>query len=415
MHTNTPSPAWKRTLYILFFNQLISVIGFSSIFPFLPLYVEELGSATGTSIELLAGLVFSAQAFSMMLASPIWGSLADRLGRKLMIQRAAFSGTILLLLMAFVQNAEQLVVLRGVQGLVTGTIAANNALVAAVAPRKQSGYAMGLMQVALGVGVAVGPLLGGAIADTLGYSYAFYVTSALLFIAGMVVTFAIQEPPRKNNGQESPPPLVKEWRAIFTTAGVTPTFLMRFLSQLSRMTIVAVLPFFARQLIADEAGLNTFVGLAQGILAGAATLSAVGLGKLGDRIGHKKILVGSALAATLLYFPQAFVTAGWQLLALQGLTGVAVGGLLPSISALLANYTLPGQEGAVYGLDNSISSAGRSVAPMIGSYVVSLFGTASAFIATSVIALITTVSAQILLPKPPKTTESAELLLESQH
>ena len=369
------SPNWKRTLTILFFNQLISVIGFSSIFPFLPLYVEELGSSTGTSIELLAGLVFSAQAFSMMLASPIWGSLADRLGRKLMIQRAAFSGTILLLLMAFAQNAEQLVLLRAIQGLVTGTLAANNALVAGVTPRKESGYAMGVMQVAMGIGVAVGPMIGGAIADAYGYSYAFYVTSAMLFIAGLVVTFMIQEPPRAKTSKTSRPSLISEWRTIFATVGVAPTFLMRFLAQLSRMTIVAVLPFFARELIKDGTSLNTFVGMAQGILAGAATVSAVGLGKLGDRIGHKKILVGSALAASILYFPQAYVTAGWQLLVMQGLTGAAVGGLIPSISALLANYSHPGHEGAVYGLDNSISAAGSSVAPMIGSYVTAWFGT----------------------------------------
>jgi DHA1 family multidrug resistance protein-like MFS transporter len=414
MDTQNGSPTWKRTLAVLFFNQLISVIGFSSIFPFLPLYVEELGSSSGMSIELLAGLVFSAQAFSMMFASPIWGSLADRLGRKLMIQRAAFSGTILLLMMAFVQNAEQLVLLRGIQGLVTGTLAANNALVAAVTPRKESGYAMGLMQVAFGIGVAVGPFLGGAIADRFGYASAFYVTSAMLFIAGMVVTFAIKEPPRKHVSKERRPSLMSEWRTIFATVGVAPTFLMRFLSQLARMTIVAVLPFFARELISDGTSLNTFVGMAQGILAGAATVSAVGLGKLGDRIGHKKILVASALAATVLYFPQAYVTAGWQLLALQGLTGAAVGGLIPSISALLANYSKPGHEGAVYGLDNSISAAGRSVAPMIGSAVTAWFGAASAFIATAVIALITMIAAQILLPKTPSESAKTKLVPETE-
>ena len=69
---------WNRTLFILAFNQLASAAGFSSIFPFLPLYVEELGSTTGLSIELLSGLVFSGQAFAMMLASPIWGNLADQ-------------------------------------------------------------------------------------------------------------------------------------------------------------------------------------------------------------------------------------------------------------------------------------------------------------------------------------------------
>jgi DHA1 family multidrug resistance protein-like MFS transporter len=106
-----PNPHWQRTLYILFVAQLFTAVGFSSMFPFLPLYVQELGSSTGTSLELLTGLVFSGQAFAMMLVAPVWGTLADRYGRKLMVERAMFGGTIILLLMAFSRSAEQLVVL----------------------------------------------------------------------------------------------------------------------------------------------------------------------------------------------------------------------------------------------------------------------------------------------------------------
>ena len=89
----------------------MTAVGYSSIFPFLPLYVEDLGSALGVSLELLAGLVFSAQAFMMMLASPFWGAIADRYGRKLMVQRSLYGGTVLLLMMAFVRSAEELVLL----------------------------------------------------------------------------------------------------------------------------------------------------------------------------------------------------------------------------------------------------------------------------------------------------------------
>ena len=167
---------WQRTLYILFFAQLMVAVGFSSIFPFLPLYVEQLGSSTGLSIELLSGLVYSAQAFTMMLASPFWGALADRYGRKLMVERSMFGGAVTLLLMSFAASAEQLVVMRAIQGLITGTIAAANALLASVTPRKHIGYAMGLLQVGFGTGIAVGPLIGGAVADLFGYSVVFYLS-----------------------------------------------------------------------------------------------------------------------------------------------------------------------------------------------------------------------------------------------
>ena len=184
---------WKRTLYIAFFAQLISAMGFSLIFPFLPLYVQALGTTTGISIDFLAGMVFSAQALTMMIASPIWGSLADQYGRKLMVERAMFGGTLLLFLMAFVTSAEQLVLLRAIQGFITGTVSANNALVASTAPRERMGYAMGLLQVGQWSGVAMGPLIGGVLADAYGYAIPHIFTAILLGIGGILIHFGIDE------------------------------------------------------------------------------------------------------------------------------------------------------------------------------------------------------------------------------
>src|SRR5512136_3036453 len=215
---------WKRTLYILFFSQMMVAVGFSSIFPFLPFYVKELGSSTGLSIELLSGLVFSSQAFTMMLASPLWGVVADRYGRKLMVERTMFGGTIILLLMAFVVSAEQLVLLRAVQGLITGTVAAANALLASMTPRRYMGYAMGLLQVGFGTGIALGPLIGGAIADAYGYHVAFYITAAMLFLAGLLVWFGIHGnfATEAKKAQKSPG-FFSAWRGMASSPGLNMT------------------------------------------------------------------------------------------------------------------------------------------------------------------------------------------------
>lgn len=348
---------------------------------------------------MLSGLVFSGQAFAMMLASPIWGNLADRFGRKMMIQRASYGGATLLLMMAFVRSAEELVLLRTVQGLVTGVIAANNALIASIVPRKRSGYAMGVLQMALGVGIAVGPMMGGAIADAFDYRTAFYVTSALLLVAGIIVTVGVKEPDRPENGGEIPSPsFFQEWKYIFSTKGVGITFLLRFLTQMGRMMVIAILAFFARELIQNPDQLNSTVGLMIGISAGAATLSAVYLGKLGDRIGHQKVLFASTLISGLIYLPQASVTSAWQLVVLQGLAGMALGGIIPSMAALLANYVSAGHEGAVYGLDNSINAAGRSVAPLTGGLIAQWLGLRATFLSTGVVFLVTAIIAFIWLP-----------------
>lgn len=387
--TELPDADWKRMLLIIFLAETIAMVGFSVMFPFLPLYVESLGASTGLSIELLAGLAYSAQALTMAIASPFWGTLADRYGRKLMVERSMYGGVVIMLLMAFVQSAEQLVILRTLQGLVTGTIGAANALVAAAVPRRHTGYAMGLLQVGMGVGLAVGPLIGGAMADAIGYYAAFYLTSALLLLAGLLVTFGIQEhfePGQRTAGLAVG--FVAEWQHVLSAPGVVVTYSLRFMSQLGRNMLLPVAPLFVQLLVGDSGRVNTLTGLVVAAGSVSATVSAVYLGRLGDRTGHRRVLIVSALLAALFYLPHSLVTAGWQLLLLQALVGVFLGGMVPALSALLARYTQAGEEGAAYGLDNSITSAARAVAPLLGAGLAVWLGLRATFVVTAFIHLV---------------------------
>jgi MFS transporter, DHA1 family, multidrug resistance protein len=400
---------WQRTLLIVFIAQLMTAVGFSSIFPFLPLYVDSLGTITNLSVEFLAGMVFSAQAITMMIASPFWGALADRYGRKLMVERSMFGGSILLLLMAFVTSAEQLVLLRAVQGLITGTLSAANALIAAEVPRENSGYAMGLLQVGLGSGVALGPIIGGSIADAYGYSAAFFVTAAMLFISGLTVWLGVKEnfqPSRDSDHSRSN--FLAGWRSILLSPGVVMTYGMRFISQLGRMMIVPIAPLFIQTLLPDTQRVNTITGLTVGIAAGSTTISAIYLGKLGDRVGHRRIVIMSSFAAALLYMLQSQVNSALDLLVLQGLVGVAMGGIIPSISALLAKFTRAGEEGAVYGLDNSIDSGARSIAPLVGAGVALVYGLRANFVATGGLFFVAGLLALWRLPQINNTREKGE-------
>lgn len=365
---------WQRTLYIMIFAQLTSSVGFSIMFPFLPRYVEALGSSTGLSLELLAALVFSSQALTMTIASPFWGAVSDRYGRKPMVERAAYSGAVTLLLMAFAPNAEVLVLLRALQGFLTGTVSAGNALVASSVPRERVGYAMGLLQLGLGSGVAVGPFLGGVLADAFGYRATFVVTAVLLTVSGLMVTFGVKETFRRpERGQVKRGGMRSSWGNILRAPGVKTLYGLSFLGWLGRNMLTPILPLFIATLpLLSSGGVNTTIGLIVGVAAATGTLSAVYLGRLGDRTGHRRILVVCTAVAALLYLPQSFVTEVWQLLVLQALTGVAVGGFTPSLAALLSRSTEAGQEGSVYGLDNAIVSASRTAAPLLGAGVVLL-------------------------------------------
>jgi DHA1 family multidrug resistance protein-like MFS transporter len=398
--SETPGAApWRRTLYIMVFTQTITGVGFSSIFPFLPLYVKSLGAATALGTDLLSGLVFSAQAFTMMIASPFWGALADRWGRKLMVERAMFGGAVILLLMAFVRSAEELVLLRAIQGLITGTIGASNALVAAAVPRERTGYAMGLLQVGMGCGVGLGPVIGGALADAFGYQAAFYVTSALLAISGAIVFFGVEEKfvaPDAAGGRR--PRFGSEWRHIFAAPGVLATYSLRFTDSLVRMLFIPILPLFALELIAETARVNSFTGLVIGSAAAAAAVFAVVFGRLGDRTGHRWIVIICSVLGCVSFLLASMATNAWHFLFLQVAAGMAHGGVITGVSALLARYTACGEEGAVYGLDNSINAGARALAPMIGVSIAIWLGLRAVFSAAALLYLMAALLALRGLP-----------------
>jgi DHA1 family multidrug resistance protein-like MFS transporter len=154
-------------------------------------------------------------------------------------------------------------------------------------------------------------------------------------------------------------------------------------------------------------GVNTITGLVTGVYAGMLTVSSIYLGRLGDQVGHRRVVLTSVLLVAILYFPQSLVTQSWQLLALVAMVGTAMGGVIPIVSALMAGYSNTNEAGAVYGLDNSVRAAASSLAPLLGSLVALWIGLRAAFAAAGVIYALTWVLASRKLPKPPKPIESS--------
>ena len=381
---HTSMRTWRRNLLVLFFVQLIAMAGFSMVFPFLPLYIKELGVSKGGSVEFWSGMVFSSQAITMMISAPLWGFVADRHGRKIMLARATLGGSVILAAMAFVQNAEQLTLLRAIQGFVTGTIPAANALVAASAPGEKTGEALGLIQMGAWIGIAVGPFLGGIIGDAVGFRESFLVTGGLLAISGFSVVLWVKEdfsPVSKKDRQ----PFWNSFRMLLKAPQMMRLYTVTFLQTTGRMVFIPVASLFVMELMRSPSGVATVTGLMMGLKAFTGSVSAVWLGRVGDRIGHVPILLFSAVLLVFFNVSQAFVADVWQLLLLQALTGLANGGMVPSISAMMNVKTSLGSQGATYGLNASITAAGRSIAPLLGATVAFLLGMRAVFVLSAIL------------------------------
>ena len=376
---------WRRNLYVLFMVQVLSVAGFSLVFPFLPLYVAELGVATKGSVAFWSGLVFSAQAVTMMVSSPIWGAVADRYGRKPMLVRATLGGAVMVVLMGFAQSAEQLVLIRIVQGMLTGVVSATSALVAATVPKEKSGESLGLIQTGIWVGVAVGPLIGGLVSVALGYRASFWITGGALALAGVAVIFWVRE-------DFEPLPVQKRvnfwegYKKLLRAPDMASLYSVSFLQSLGRSVTMPIMAFFFVELLSSSDGAVVMTGLSMGAKAAVGSVSAIYLGKLSDRIGHEKVLTAGAVIAVLVYLPQAFVANVWQLLFLQALTGVSAGAIMPATSALLNMRTPAKGLTAPPSVWETVSPrADAIVAPILGAAVYPLIGMRGVFALNTVV------------------------------
>lgn len=404
------SHSWKRTLWAVWFAEFTSVIGFAIVIPILPLYIPELGVTDPQAVTFWSGMIYSAQAVTMAVMAPVWGTLADRYGRKLMVERAMFGGAVVIGLMGFARSVGQLVVLRAVQGMLTGTVTAATTLVASVAPRERSGYALGTLQMGIWSGVSVGPLIGGLIADTVGFRAAFWTTSGLLLLGGILVALLVREDfePPPDSSDSGLGALRKGLRQVISSRPLLSVFSIRLMMRMASRLVTPILPLFVQDLplIAGASVLSILIrgggtraGLVQSAGALTGALGAVMLGRISDRIGQRRILLLSALASALLYLPQFFVTQLLPLLLLQAGAGFAMGGSLAALSATMAALAPEGRQGAVYGLDATIVSVANAFAPLLGTAVAVSGGLRASFLGAAALFVVAGLVTAHLIPR----------------
>jgi DHA1 family multidrug resistance protein-like MFS transporter len=369
---------------VVWIAEFVALIGFSMVIPFLPLYVQEMGVTDEAQVKFWSGMLLSGQAITMAIFGPIWGSVADRYGRKLMLQRATFGATLVLTLMSFAQTPLQLLLLRVLQGSLTGTVPAATALIASVVPRERTGSALGLLQMGMYAGVSIGPLVGGVVADTLGYRYSFLLTGACLFLAGLGVFFFVHEDfqrpdPNMDKGRR------RWWDGLVEVVRSRHTLVplvIRFLTRTGVRIVGPVLPLFVAALMppSSSIGVATMTGIVTAANSVASSGGAALLGRTSDRVGYRRVLLLSALAAGLFYFVQASVANATQLTILQFCLGGAIAGTISTLAALLARLVPQGQEGTIYGLDTTVVSGANAVGPMLGAAVAVAWGNRAAFL-----------------------------------
>src|SRR5690606_2673386 len=226
------------------------------------------------------------------------------------------------------QDIWQLVLLRVLIGFAGGYSSGSTILVAMQTPKSRSGWALGTLAARIMAGNLVGPLIGGALPPAIGIRNTFLLAGAVILASFLATTLLIREDPRRAAAASNAPKAgdrQSAWARIPDKGPVAAMLFTGMLLMFATMSIEPILAVYVGQLIDQQSRITLVSGVVMSAAALGSILSASRLGKLADRIGHWNVITAALAASALLLIPQAFVTAGWQLVALRFLMGLALG------------------------------------------------------------------------------------------
>ena len=370
---------WKRTVYISLVCVFCTAFGVSQLAPILPLYFHDLGVQTPEAMSLWSGLATGATYIIVCLAAPFWGRVADKKGRKITLIRSSFGMALCNALIAFQTTPEGVVLIRLIQGLVSGFYSASITLIASETPIKRTGWALGLLASANLAGSLIGPLLGGYIADTVGIRNDFIIVGALMGLAGVLATIFIHENyvPKPNPEKLSIRKL-KEQIPEFNS--IVALCVASFIYAICIMSLQPVISVYIKGIVpSDTENLAFIAGAVFSAMGIAQLMSSSPLGKLVDKIGPRKVLIVSLIYVGVLNIPQAYVSDVYQLAIIRFLQGFGLGGMLPALNTYLSSKTPREFTGQVFSYNQSCLFFGYFLGSVGGASLMAWLGFTTLF------------------------------------
>jgi MFS transporter, DHA1 family, multidrug resistance protein len=290
---------WRRNLAAVTAAAFVGFTGFTLVMPFLPLYFEQLGVRTPAAAALWSGVSLGVTPAITAAMAPVWARVAERYGRKLMVGRSLFSFVVIMALMAYVRSPWQVFALRALHGFFAGYGPIAMTMAAESAPPERVAQAIGWVQTAQRLGPAIGPVIGGGLAQAVGLRRAFLVTALVYLAAFLLVVFGYREPGR--------PPLVTRGEAV-RTVGWSEMRRVRhfvlFMSAIFGLQLVdrsfgPVLPLYLREVGTPELRIPVLSGLIFTSMAASAAVGNQVTAWLLARVRAERLVAGGALAAAV--------------------------------------------------------------------------------------------------------------------
>ena len=359
---------WRVNLYTLWCVQIISLMSFGFGVPFLPYYIQELGVTDPDKLKIYTGILNAAPAITLAIMAPIWGVLSDKYGKKLMLLRSMLCASFIIGGMGLATCAEHLIILRLAQGLFTGTVTASSALVASNTPDNRLSYALGFLSSSTFIGFSIGPVIGGFIAEYVGYRVSFFIGAALMMLDFIVVMFVVTEGKKpesvaRENKKEAIP-LVHMFTILISTM-----LALLFFSRVARTVFGSYIPLYVQEIRASMEGAAGVTGIIGGVTGFMTALAGITISRLGDKYNKKNIIMVLIISGIIISLPLVLLNNLWFFTAVYGMLFFAMGGLEPLIMSVTSENTPAERRGTLFGIQTLVGSAGWAVSPLLGSFV----------------------------------------------
>jgi DHA1 family multidrug resistance protein-like MFS transporter len=357
----------RKSLLILSFTLLVVMLGYGIAMPMLPFYIEKFGVG-GKEF----GWMMASYSFMQLICAPVWGLLSDRFGRKPILAVGVLGYAISFFMFGMARSFAVLFLARALSGVLSSaTTPTAMAYVGDNAQQEERSQSMGQLGAMIGLGVILGPLLGGLL-STDSLSLPFFVGAGLALLAFFLVLALLPESHAQTSGAE-------KTRAPF--AGMLPQYRDVLRGPAGALLVLILLISFGLANLQNMVGLyavdklnaDTTQVSAVWMVMGVSMIVVQGglVGWLSKRVGEMRLIRVSLLVGMVGFVIIAQAVNLVQLLAMLAFIMLALSLLSPSLNASISRYGGEHQ-GALMGVNNAMISLGRVLGPLWGGYLYDL-------------------------------------------
>lgn len=369
-------PRWRRTLYTMWLAMFFVCLEWTFALTFLPVFLQKDIGLTFEAAEFWMGLLIAGPSLAMFLAQPLWGLYSDRVGRKRIVIVGVVFTSLLRASWYWADGPWALLLLSMGAGLLGAGVITADALVASATPRERIGEAMGTMQTAMTAGFLVGPVIGQACAGWIGPRPTFLMQALFALVGAVTVWLLVQE-------RFVPPAVLERFTVRAIGRDLRPLIGNRQLQALWVMLLVVffgfssmwpIMTYFVQYLgVAMDrvAAYAAYIMLVSGLLQ---TFLSPLFGRVGDRVGHKVVLLTATFACGVFLIPHYFVQSYAQFFVLRMLATAPSAAIYPTTAALAAAQMPRSRYGGTYGVLVSANTLAASVGPIVGGVLAAFVG-----------------------------------------